>query len=89
MSVRENHMNKNNTVVFDETNTGDNVYVSLIIGERRYSGGGNTNALATCERSLGCYILLSVPDSLPPFVFSFLKLRNLINVIVLWPQWNK
>ena len=82
-------MNKNNTVVFDETNTGDNVYVSLIIGERRDSGGGNINALATRERSLGCYILLSVLDSLPPFVFSFLKLRNLINMIVLWPQWNK
>ena len=89
MSVRENRMNKNNTAVFDETNTGDSVYVSLIIGERRYSGGGNINALATRERSLGCYILLSVLDSLPPFVFSFLKLRNLINMIVLWPQWNK
>ena len=67
-----NRMNKNNIVVFDEIIVGDGVYVPLVIGERRDSGGGNINTLATRERALGCYIPFSMTDGSTPFrVFIF------------------
>ena len=45
----------------------DGAYVPLVIGERRDSGGGNTNAIQTRERALDTYILFLMPDGSTPF----------------------
>ena len=46
-------MNKKNMAVFDETIVGDGVYVPLVIGKRRESGGENISAIQTRERAMG------------------------------------
>ena len=70
--MTSHHMNKNNTVVFDETIIGDSISLPLFIGERRKSGGGNLNVNEPRQVPLGCYIPFSMPDGSTPFrVFIF------------------
>ena len=47
-----NIVNKNNTVVFDETIIGDDFSVPIVVGERKDSAGGNTNVVRTRELAL-------------------------------------
>ena len=67
-----NIVNKNNTVVFDETIIGDDFSVPIVVGERKDSAGGNINVVRTRELAQGCYIPFSMPDGSTPFrVFIF------------------
>ena len=51
---------------------GDSLYVPVVIGERRNSGGGNINVLRIREKALGCYIPFSMANGTTPFrVFIF------------------
>ena len=65
-------MNKNNIVVFDETQVGDMPSLPLCIGESKDSGGKNVNFVEIQGAALGCYIPFPMPDGQTPFrVFIF------------------
>ena len=63
----DKNISEKNIVVFDETVIGDGACLPKLITERRKSGGGNANAIASRRRALGCLIPFSLGDGSTPF----------------------
>ena len=65
--MKNNSINKNNMVVFDEIIIGDNGKLLKVLGERRKSDGGNNHVVQARESSQECYIPFSMADGSTPF----------------------
>ena len=62
-----NRVNEQNLFVCDETIIGDPVVKDLRVGERRKSGGGNTNMFQNRGKALGCFLPITKCDGTTPF----------------------
>ena len=71
-------MNKSGTHVFDEKIIDNSIYLLLVIGERRDSGGGNINIYQLREKALSCCVPFLVSDCCSSFSVNQLGARKLI-----------